>query len=137
VPDFEYDAEKGRFRGWLCTMTGNEVRMLLRKKKALLDKLDEKRKSELSAYVEQVDPSPSEDLAEEEWAVYIASRAWANIEGRFSDVVKEVFERLSKKEDARQVAEDFDLSPKSVYVYKKRVQDALVSEMARLNEELA
>jgi RNA polymerase sigma factor (sigma-70 family) len=136
LPEFDYDPERGRFRGWLCTVTGNEVRMLVRKRNAGLDALDDERKRALRAYLEGVMQSPTADLVEEEWATYIASRAWANIRDRFGETVREAFESLSRGEEARGVAERLDLSVASVHVYRKRVQDALGSEVARLKMEL-
>ena len=37
LPEFEYNRGKGRFRGWLCHVTGNSVRDSIRKRKTSLE----------------------------------------------------------------------------------------------------
>jgi len=136
LPEFEYDPTKGRFRGWLCRVTGNEVKMFHRQKMRAAKALAGKRKADLETYLSRVHVSDIDALAEEEWAAYITSLAWNNIQGRFDGKTKETFERVSKGESAEEVGSSLGLAPSSVYVYKKRVEDCLCAEIMRLNREL-
>lgn len=136
LPDFEYDDRKGRFRGWLCTVTGNEVKMLLRSRATKMNRLTDDEKVELQHYLHRVQPEPNQAIADREWINYVSTLAWKRITEEFSDNEKTAFERLSKGDDVDVIAKDLQLAPSSVYVYKKRVSDRLRQEIVRLNNEL-
>jgi RNA polymerase sigma-70 factor (ECF subfamily) len=134
LPGFSYDPGKGRFRGWLWQVTANEVRTFWR---------DRLREVPRAAGVEESigdlpDPSATETerWAEEEWRAHVATVAWRNVAPEFAERTRLVFERISKGEPAEQIAAAMDLSPSSIYVYRKRVQDRLREEIRRLNEVL-
>jgi RNA polymerase sigma factor (sigma-70 family) len=136
LPKFRYDATKGRFRSWLCTVAANEARMFLRRKERALRHMDPARREELRMYLKSVEFPEIERLAEREWAAYVMNLAWRNIRDCFESQVKEAFERVSQGEKPEDVAANLGLSTSSVYVYKKRVQDRLRAEAMRLNREL-
>ena len=136
LPDFEYDARKGRFRGWLCTVTGNDVKMLLRRKSHDLDRLTDAEKEEMSRYLHKVETNPSEELAEREWVTYITTLAWSRVHEKFGTNEKAAFEMVSKGIGVQEVAKKLGITTSSVYVYKKRVADRLKKEIVQLNNEL-
>jgi RNA polymerase sigma factor (sigma-70 family) len=136
LPDFQYDARKGRFRGWLCTVTKNEVKRLLRKRKAELARLEAHEQSRVAAYLERIQMPDINALAEEEWRAYIARLAWERVEDRFESNTKQAFEMVSKGRPVAAVAQDLGIAESSVYVYKKRVEDRLRSEIMQLNAAL-
>lgn len=136
LPDFEYDQRKGRFRGWLCTVGGNEVKMLLRRRSQGLDRLDPDKRAEVQGYLQQVDVNPTEQLIEREWVTYITTLAWQRIQSQVGEKEKQAFEMVSKGKAVEDVAKALDLTVSSVYVYKKRVQDRLRDEIVLLNNEL-
>jgi len=136
MPDFDYDATKGRFRGWVCTVTGNEVKMFMRKKLRLTPDLTDAQREEIRGCLHGVQQCPTETLAEEEWVSYITRLAWKEVRERFDAKTCEAFERVSRGETPETVAEALGVSKSSVYVYKKRVQDRLVEAIKRLNREL-
>ena len=136
LPEFEYDQRQGRFRGWLCTMTGNEVKMLLRRRSQGLGRLTPEQRTEAQGYLQQVDTNPTEQLIEREWVSYITTLAWQRIQGEVGAKEKQAFELLSQGKPVETVARTLDLTTSSVYVYKKRVQDRLRREIVRLNNEL-
>jgi RNA polymerase sigma factor (sigma-70 family) len=136
LPEFEYDDRKGRFRGWLCTVTGNEVKMLLRSRTTKINRLTPDEQHEVRQYLHRVQPEPSTALAEREWVRYVSALAWQRVGPEFSANEKAAFERMSKGEDVEVVAKALGLAPSSVYVYKKRVTDRLRQEIVRLNNEL-
>ena len=126
LPDFQYDEKKGRFRGWLCRVTGNTVKSYF-----------VKRNREISGEVpQQVNFPEVEEITEREWKVYISNLAWENLENDLAPRAKEVFLRIIKGESTADVAESMSISGSSVYVYKKRIQDRLIKEINRLEKEL-
>lgn len=134
LPAFEYDPGKGRFRGWLWQVTANQVRAQWRKnrhEKTLAQ-------DDTDAINNIPDPSSSaaEKWAEDEWRAHVAAIAWKNVSPEFEERTRLVFERLSKGIKPEAVALELGLSPSSVYVYKKRLQDRLRDEIKRLNDVL-
>lgn len=136
LPAFEYDERKGRFRGWLCTVTGNEVKMLLRGRASKLEKMTPQKQQEVREYLHRVQAEPSQALAEQEWVRYITTLAWQRIGDEFTEKEKIAFERMSRGDNVADVAQALGLTTSSVYVYKKRVHDRLRAEIVRLNNEL-
>jgi RNA polymerase sigma factor (sigma-70 family) len=136
IPEFQYDSNKGRFRGWLCTVTANRVKQLWRTKSGDLDRLTPDEREELTSYLREIQTEPSDDLAEQEWATYVITMAWARVQREFGENEKAAFEMLSKGADVDEVSKQLGIAPSSVYVYKKRVVDRLKQEVVRLNREL-
>lgn len=136
LPEFEYDSRKGRFRGWLCTVAGNEVKMLLRRKSRDIDRLTPNEKEELNTYLHEVKTDPNEKLAEQEWVSYITTMAWNRVQEEFGTNEKAAFEMVSKGAGVEEVSRKLGITTSSVYVYKKRVTDRLKQEIVRLNKEL-
>lgn len=126
LPEFRYDKEKGRFRGWLCKITGNTVKSYFVKKNR-----------EVIGDVPQKITIPEvEKITEKEWKVYISNLAWKNIEKDLAPRAKEVFLKITKGETTPDVASSMSISESSVYVYKKRIQDRLIKEIKKLEKEL-
>jgi RNA polymerase sigma factor (sigma-70 family) len=136
LPEFEYDARKGRFRGWLCTVTGNEVRMLVRRRSHDVDRLSAAEREALRAELEAAHATPDEDLAEREWKNYITTLAWSRVRGLLGEKERRAFERVSQGIPVEQVAAELSITTSSVYVYKKRVKDVLTREIMLLNTDL-
>lgn len=136
LPEFQYDASKGRFRGWLCTVTANKVKLLKRHKSHDLDRLAPGEREELTRYLQEINATPSDELAEQEWATYVMTVAWKQVRKEFGENEKAAFEMLSKGAGVEEVSQKLGLATSSVYVYKKRVTDRLKQEVSRLNREL-
>lgn len=136
MPDFEYDADRGRFRGWICTVTGNEVKMFMRKKLKTSPSLSDAEQDEIRECLHGVEGSALERLAEKEWAAYITGLAWDVIRKRFDEKTCRAFELISQGASPEKVADALKIAKSSVYVYKKRVQDALLEEIRALNAKL-
>ena len=134
LPTFAYDPGKGRFRGWLWQVTANETHMLwrARRREPAVPADSEERVAELP------DPagSPEAAWAEQEWRAHVTSVAWQNVSGEFEERTRRVFELLSQGRTAPSVAEELGLAVASVWVYRKRVQDRLRTEIVRLNDIL-
>ena len=77
-----------------------------------------------------------EKIAEEEWMLYISQLAWETISKDFKETLLQAFLRSSEDEEVSSIAQDLGISESSVYVYKQRVQKALMKEVLRLENYL-
>ena len=136
LPDFQYDREKGRFRGWLCRVTGNIVKNYLRSRKSQINRVEKLKQQEEIHYLNSVSLPEIEKIASKEWENYIANIAWKNIENNFNEHVKECFLLMSDDIPVPDIALKLGISESSVYVYKKRVLDRLFAEINRLERDL-
>lgn len=136
LPEFEYDPSRGRFRGWLCTVTSNDVKHFWQKKSRDPERLGPGEREELIRRMHEMPSTPSMDMAEEEWTLYVMTIAWKRVRPEFGEKERAVFEMLSKAREVEDIAKELGIATSSVYVYKKRVTDRLKKEVARLNREL-
>ncbi len=136
LPKFEYEPEKGRFRGWLCRITGNEVKDYLRKKKRSLTVAEEDTPKEVAENVQKMSIPEIEVLAEKEWKTYVSKLAWQNIVGNLDAKTSSCFLKFTTGVPVAEIAQELGIAESSVYVYKKRAQDKLRNEIMRLNSEL-
>lgn len=136
LPSFDYAPEKGRFRGWLCKVAGNTVKNIIRSKSAphvSIDAMDgvDGDSPELGATRPEI-----EEFAEREWERYLPELAWKTVAKTFEPQVMDAFKLFAAGKSADEIAQKLGISESSVYVYKKRVQDKLSAEIARLKKEL-
>lgn len=132
LPEFQYDPSKGRFRGWLCRVTGNVVKNYYRDNINRFVELDPG-----STFSEELITLPEiERIAEEEWREYLPKLAWKNIKDSFDKNMVEVFEMMRKGTDIAKVAEKLNITESTVYVYRKRIKDRMRIEIKRLEIEL-
>jgi RNA polymerase sigma factor (sigma-70 family) len=136
LPEFQYDSRKGRFRGWLCTVTSNFVKTLMERKSRDITRLTSGEQEEMSSYLHEIKAAPNDKLAEEEWMAYIMAMAWSRVQEEFGANEKAAFEMVSKGAGVDEISRKLGITTSSVYVYKKRVSDRLKFEVAQLNEEL-
>lgn len=136
LPEFQYDSEKGRFRGWLCRVTGNIVKNFLRSRKSQINRVEKMKQQDEEKYLNSVSLPEIEKISSREWENYIANMAWNNIEKEFTDNVRECFLLMADDVPVGDIAQKFGISESSVYVYKKRVQDRLFAEINRLENDL-
>ena len=136
LPEFQYDSSKGRFRGWLCTVTANKVKLLWQQKSHDLDRLAPNEREEMTRYLQDMQTAPNQEMAEQEWITYVLAMAWGRVQKEFGAKEKAAFEMLSKGAGVDEVSGKLGIATSSVYVCKKRVTDRLKQEVARLNREL-
>jgi len=136
LPDFEYNRGKGRFRGWLCHVTGNSVRDSIRKRKTSLEQnlTDTNETSYTSHHSEKPE---IEKIANLEWKRYISRLAWKTVSKRFKPRVSKTFLMVAQSIPVEKIAAELKIAESSVYVYKSRVQKELRSEIIRLNRYLS
>ena len=136
LPTFDYNPQKGRFRGWLCSVTGNTAKDFLRKKRDRFVSLDAVVAEGESSFSEPVTMPEIEKIADEEWEKYLPDLAWKTVENEFEDNVKNTYYLLKKGRTPKEITAELGLAENTVYVYKKRVVDRLRQEISRLRREL-
>jgi len=83
IPGMNYSPDKHRFRSWLCTVTKNTARTYLTKRSKT-----EKIYDESGTDVEEGAIMPAiDDIAEQEWEIYIANLAMEEVRSRFQEGV--------------------------------------------------
>lgn len=127
LPEFQYE-KNGRFRAWLCTVTGNQVKNFFR---------SHQRRSERNRkyFDESISDPEIESITEESWKKYAVLKAMENIRPLFSEKVIKIFELLQEGKRRPEVADLMEVSPNQVSVYKERVLRRLTAEIRRLDQE--
>ena len=126
----------GRFRSWLLVVTRNTARDHFKSKQSRNRKQEVELSSSYINFNNMSEPE-IEKIADEEWMLYISKLAWENISKEFKSTLLEAFLRCSDEEEVSNIAQDLGISESSVYVYKQRVQKALMKEVLRLENYLA
>ena len=132
LPEFEYDPGKGKFRYFVGRVTKNFVFKFLNKKKRLGSEDDA---DDFSFEEEKSDPA-IDNIIDKEWKLFISEKAWASIAPNYSETVLQVFLMHADEIDFTEIAEKLELDINTAYVYRHRVQKALLKEIARLEYEL-
>jgi RNA polymerase sigma factor (sigma-70 family) len=127
LPKFEYREGKSRFRSWLSVITKHAACRFYRKYSQPV---------EASSAVEKITEPEVEKIAEEEWKIFIARKAFDNVKCLFSDQVLETFLCSSKNIKDSEAAKIYSISESSVRVYRMRVQKAIQKEIIRLNRDI-
>ena len=118
-----------RFRAWLCSVTGNEVKDFFRSDNA---RSEREQKSMSSNF----DTPEIEKIAEDEWRNYLISLALERTRQSFSTQLMTVFDDLHSGLSREQVAQKHNVTLSNVSIYKHRVTKALCAEIRRLESEL-
>jgi len=134
--EFNYDSEKGRFRGWLCRVTGNEIRNYYRDQKKRYVSIEEFKTEDGRSTLEQFTEPEIEKIAEEEWEDYVPRLAWKNISGSFEDNARRTYEMFLEGRTPEEIAGKLGISKNTVYVHKNRIREKLIPEIKRLKVEL-
>lgn len=129
-----YNPGKARFRTWLGVVVRNAVydqftetkrhRKLQQQEFDFLQKLEEEPASEI------------EQIIEQEWAEYVTSLAMERIQKLFSDEAVKSFTMSLDGTSAKDIAEELNLSPDSVYTLKSRVKARFIKEIKAVIDEL-
>lgn len=129
MPAFEYDPRRGRFRGWLRTLTMNQVR----------DHLSRGNRREQGSgdtgmhqwLKQQSDESESdEEFWEREYRERLFQWAAGRVKAQFREATWRAFEETTiAGRGAEEVAQELGLSVGAVYIAKSRV-------LAKLKEEI-
>ena len=77
------------------------------------------------------------DFVEREWRVHITKLAWQSIRSNYDENAQNSFDLISQGMSNKEVAESLNLKQNTVAVYKKRITEALRSEIRRLDSFLS
>ncbi len=136
LPQFDYSSSKGRFRNWLAVVARNEVRNFLMKKGRMPVSHPEAVNGAVAGDKQMQVVPEIEAVIEKEWQLYIAQMAWTKIKEKFSARSVEIFFLFSEGMSGAEIAEKTGVPIDTVYVYKGRVQKALMREIAALDDNL-
>lgn len=129
-----YDSEKARFRTWLGVVVRNAVYDQFAETKRQRKLLENE--SEVLQRLEREPASEIEQLIEQEWAEYISGLAMERIEKLFSTEAVKSFTMSLDGSSAKEIAEQLNLSPDSVYTLKSRVKSRFIKEIKAVIDEL-
>jgi len=136
LPEFNYDSNKGYFRGWLCTVAGNSRKNFFDKKRREAKRHEMAATDSTMTYGKSYSDADIETIADQEWEVYISNLAWENIKDELADKVCKAFIALTEGGDPADIAHKLGIERNTIYVYKKRVTKLLYNEINRLDHEL-
>lgn len=128
---FDYRPNECRFRSWVAIVAKNCTRDHLASKKTKL-----KANDPIEENIEDSRLDMIEELVFEEWKEFISKKAWDVVVEKFSQKVIDTFLAFSKGSNPDEIAEDLNIDRNTVYVYKKRVETVLKTEILKLNSDL-
>jgi RNA polymerase sigma-70 factor (ECF subfamily) len=115
LPEFTYDPQKGRFRGWLRTVASNKLRERCRRRRETLV-------GENEALLERVDGEDASRFWDEEFRTDLVRRAMLVMQRDFeTSTWKACWETAFLGRSAAEVADDLGMSVGAVYVARSRV----------------
>jgi RNA polymerase sigma-70 factor (ECF subfamily) len=132
LPSFEYDAARGRFRGFLKTIT---LHIIYKRFRRVADRI---RPEALDTQIASACDDPTIDQTwEAEWRNYHVRQAMQTIDAEFNENDRLAFQQYAVSgQDAKRTAESLGLTIEQVYQAKSRITRRL-SELieAQISEE--
>lgn len=131
INTFQYAPEKGRFRGWLKTITRNAVIDYLRRKGNRSRTAQEYRVHlELK---QAADQTFDEEVWQKEWEKALYEAALERVRERVGEETYRVFKRyVLENESVQVVADETTMDPNAIYAVKHRVLRYLREEVDRI-----
>ena len=133
IGEFEYDRKRGLFRSWLVRIARNMVM----NHKSAASRYDEKLRRYSEAKESDGIDAGEEDFAEKQWRVHVSKLAWKSIRENYDENAQQAFELIAAGKKNKEVAEALGLKQNTVAVYKRRISEALRSEIHRLDSFLS
>ena len=135
LPRLNFDGIK-RFRSVLSNVTRHRVIDFMRKRGNEANRLDNASKDETLRYLNQLNLSEVDAIADREWEVHLTNLAIEKVAPRFSGQAVNIFRMSLKGLDVKEIANEVGLKENSVYRLRNRVKACLIEEIAQLREEL-
>ncbi|SPE52224.1 RNA polymerase, sigma-24 subunit, ECF subfamily [Verrucomicrobia bacterium] len=141
MPEFEYDAARGSFKGWLLQLTGWRIKNQLKKRLPAepMDRRPEAGTSSTSTARRVPDPASLDMTAvwDEEWQKNLLDAAIERVKQKANPRHYEIFYlHAVKKLPAAQVAKTLNVNVAQVYLANHRVAALVKKEVRRLEREL-
>ena len=132
LPEFQYDREQGRFRGWLKTVA---QRVIIRRWRR------EQRRPDQVRLEDKIEPTAEDDVWQD-WdrthREHILQVVLAEICQRSQERTWKCFElHILQRKPAREVAEKLGLNINAVYTNASRVLERVRNRCRELDEELS
>ena len=131
ITRFDYDLNKCGFRTWLSTVCRNHILSYLTKnqRREVLKKenYDAEQNTEKDAEISEI--------IEAEWQIYVAEKAFEKVKVQFTENVLNVYFDYQKGVEPESIAEKMGIALNTVYVYNKRVKEAMTREILILSRE--
>ena len=137
IEDFEYNRQRGRFKGWLLTIVRFKLGDRFRKKKRQAQKgeiasLDEVGEGQIL----DADSTELEKIWDTEWQKRLVDMALERVKQLVGHKQYQIFHcYVIQEQDAEEVAEFLEVSKSQVYVAKNRVGKVFEGELKLLAEE--
>ncbi|MEM6691949.1 MAG: RNA polymerase sigma factor [Planctomycetota bacterium] len=120
---FDYDRKRGTFRGWLFTVTLNQVRDFVQRKER---QAQASGKTEILEVLHEVPNREAEELWDKEHEMHLFQWACKQAQPDFRENTWQAFWKTSvEAKPAKQVAEELAISVGAVHIAKSRVLSRL------------
>lgn len=134
MDQFDYRPDECRFRSWVAIISKNAIKDYLSAKKNKLQSKGDPQENNLEIEDHRMDKI--DELVFDEWKEFVSRKAWDVVQNKFSEKVQTCFLKFSKGLSAEEIAKEMQLDTNTIYVYKKRVETVLKTEIIKLNREL-
>lgn len=126
IGDFEYDAAKGRFKGWLKTMVANRVRNLWRDRR--------ERQADTAVFERDASPEPSPDESFEKlWMQEHLWHCFRAVQAQVDETTWRAFEQyVLRQRTIDEVCRELNLKAQNVYTIKWRLTERIAAMMKEL-----
>lgn len=130
MDNFEYDPDQCKFRTWLFTVCKNKLFTHF--------KANQKNKANVSLQVDQDLATESEldGMIEKEWQIYIGKKAFEKVKILFKPHIIESYLAFQNGDTPLDISKKHKIAENTVYVYNKRVKEAMSREIILLIHEL-
>ena len=136
IDTYEVQKKQGGFRGWLAIMTRNTVRDFIRNKRNFITSRNAVEYEDFYKGVEEHKLPKIEELAQQEWIVYITNMAKEKILKDLPEKKRLIFEMSIKEMSVGEIAQELDVSESLVYAHRQEVFKKMKKEVQHLNNEL-
>ena len=131
IPEFNYDKERGLFRSWLIRIARNVVMNFLKSSARYSARLKHFSEDQITLFDDK------DSSIDREWRVHISKLAWESIKDNYDEKVQNAFELISTGMSNKDIGEKLDIKANTIAVYKKRITEALRTEIRRLDNYLS
>lgn len=130
IENFEYDPDKCKFRTWLGTVCRNCIYNFYERVKKKHNNVDMD-----ESYLPPGEADINE-IIENEWQIYIAKKAFEKVSNSFNEKALKSYTEFQKGKDVETIAKEIDVAENTIYVYHRRVKQAMTREILLLVKEL-
>jgi RNA polymerase sigma-70 factor (ECF subfamily) len=142
MPNFQYDAKKGSFKGWLLTLTKWRISDQFRKRQRGVEhQRHDFPASDETATIERV-PDPDgpqlEAIWDEEWERNLVEAAMERVKKKVDPKQYQLFDLyVLKKWTVSKVARTLSVNPGLVYLTKHKINQLIKKEIVHLRTKMA